>query len=358
MGIDYSKSEYSFESLKQERTTLLSKGSQNSNVSNFLTSLSTKQVRKYEFDDLLSKIFLTYFPKLEKPSLHSSVKIQNNSFDFSLDSYYNKGKEVLFFPVELKHALNMSTVTITEKSATSSSDLPELTLDKQKVKTNYRGKYYEKLVINKIWQPDKKEKTHNTIFFFDWDDTLMCTSFLAPNGQFSGNDLRMNPKDREKLKNLDSLVAEVLKKTTECGDVYIITNAAPGWVEFSAKKYYPSASQYLGKVEVISARGKYDRIYPGDSRQWKLHAFIDSLKDYNKNLVTNLLCFGDSIIEIESTHNLAARFSNVFIKTVKFKENPLPGELHKQLSLVIERFPQIYSSVKNLDIRVEKKEKQ
>ena len=40
------------------------------------------------------------------------------------------------------------------------------------------------------------------------------------------------------------------------------------------------------------------KIYPGDYRQWKSKAFIETIKENNINLLktTNILSFGDSII--------------------------------------------------------------
>ena len=42
------------------------------------------------------------------------------------------------------------------------------------------------------------------------------------------------------------------------------------------------------------------------------------------------------------------------IKTIKFRENPRPDELVKQLELVSDKFEQIYTSIRNLTIRLEK----
>jgi hypothetical protein len=37
------------------------------------------------------------------------------------------------------------------------------------------------LVYQKAWiSPDMKPKTHQTCVIFDWDDTILCTSFLTP----------------------------------------------------------------------------------------------------------------------------------------------------------------------------------
>ena len=56
-------------------------------------------------------------------------------------------------------------------------------------------------------------------------------------------------------------------------------------------------------------------------------------KHINPNLVTNLLCFGDSIFEIKAGKILASKFREAFIKTIKFKEAPKLDDILKQLTL-------------------------
>ena len=65
----------------------------------------------------------------------------------------------------------------------------------------------------------------------------------------------------------------------------------------------------LQKIKIISARGAYEAKFPNDSRRWKHEAFLDMQKKFNSELVTNILCLGDSFIEIEAGHFLAARAS-------------------------------------------------
>ena len=219
-----------------------------------------------------------------------------------------------------------------------------------------RHSYIAKLITKKVWTPSQKEKTHNSLIIFDWDDTLLCTSFLTPKGVYDEN-LILTEKDKEKIAKLEFSVLRLLTIAVEKGDVYIITNAGVGWVEFSAEKYYPSIMPLLQKIRIISARGAYEAKFPNDSRRWKVEAFLDMQKKFNSELVTNILCLGDSFIEIEAGHLLAAKFTQAFIKTVKFRESPKPDELNKQLTLVADQFVGIYSAIKNLTIRVEKKKK-
>ena len=217
-----------------------------------------------------------------------------------------------------------------------------------------RKSYISKLICKKVWVPSQKEKTHNSLIIFDWDDTLLCTSFLTPGGVFNEN-IQLSEIDRGKIRTLEFSVLRLLKIAIEKGDVYIITNAGPGWVEFSAEKFYPSIKTILEKITIISARGEYESKYPGDSRKWKIQTFLNIQKSLNVQLVTNIICLGDSFIEMEAGRILASKFSQAFIKTVKFRENPKPEELNKQLIVVANQFNDIYSTVKNLTIRVEKR---
>jgi hypothetical protein len=219
---------------------------------------------------------------------------------------------------------------------------------------NLRRAYIAKLIYKNVWQPTKIEKDHNTLIIFDWDDTLLCTSFLTPNGVFN-EDIELSDKEHEKIAKLEFAVLRLLTLAIQKGDTYIITNAAPGWVEYSVERFYPSVKQLLEKVTIVSARGDYESMYPGDSRMWKIQAFLKMQKQHDPNLVTNLICLGDSFIEMEAAHVLASKFQQAFIKTIKFRESPKPEELVKQLLLVADQFSTIFSVVKNLTIRVEKK---
>ena len=217
-----------------------------------------------------------------------------------------------------------------------------------------RKSYLAKLISKKVWNPNHKEKKHNSIIIFDWDDTLLPTSFLSPGGTFN-LDIKLSKNDREYFTKIEKEVSNLLNSAIEKGEVFIITNADKGWVEFSAKKFYPSIIDILPKIKIISAREEYGKIYPGDSGKWKIQTFLDLQKYINLNLVTNLLCFGDSIIEIKAGRILASKFREAFIKTIKFKEAPKLDDLLKQLNLVNQQFNYIYSSIKNLTIKVEKK---
>ena len=217
-----------------------------------------------------------------------------------------------------------------------------------------RNSYYTKLISSKILTFQKEPNITN-LFFFDWDDTLMCTSYLAPTGVLDEEDSKQ--VDKNIIKSLDQFVATLLTKTIEKGKVFIVTNAAHGWIEYSSKKLYPLTSKLLKRIKIVSARGLYEKRLPGDYRQWKTMAFIDTIINSNIDLkkTANILCFGDSIIELEATHKLKEIFSDAYIKTIKFKESPQPVELIKELKIILSQFDVILSNIRNLSIKVAKK---
>ena len=225
-----------------------------------------------------------------------------------------------------------------------------------KTANELRNSYIQKLVSKALYLPNNKPKTHNSLIIFDWDDTLLPTSFLTKGGVFN-EDIVLNENDKKKMEKLENSALNLLNNAITKGDVYIITNAGLGWVEYSANRFYPKVYEILSKIQIISARGEWEKAFPGDSRKWKIQTFLSLEKRLNTKLVTNIICLGDSLFEIEAGRVLANCFREAFVKTIKFKEGPKLDELNKQLLLVANQFNSICSAVKNLTIRVEKKKK-
>lgn len=232
----------------------------------------------------------------------------------------------------------------------------EFELKFYKSEQKIRKLYYSKLLLQKVWIPLNDSRRHNSLIIFDWDDTILPTSFLTPRGIFDDKN-ELSPKDQARIHKLEETVKNLLSVAVKNGDIYIITNAGEGWVQFSANKYYPSVVEILNKIKVISARSLYESKYPNDSKKWKIEAFLNIKKNVNNDLITNIICLGDSVFEMEAGRILASKFIHAVIKTIKFRENPKPEELNKQLNLVYNQFNSIYTSSKNLTIRVEKKNK-
>jgi len=217
--------------------------------------------------------------------------------------------------------------------------------------TEIRNSYINKLINMKILklQPSRK---HQSIIIFDWDDTLLCTTFLLKLGVVDTNSEIM-----KSISPLDEMGSQLLLKATACGDTFLITNSEEGWVEYSGKFFMPKTLEVImqKKIQIISARTKFQRRFPSDNHRWKTEAFLELQKKYDPHVITNLICLGDSNIEMDAVHIMAKQFSQVMIKTVKFKEGPQPEELLKQIELVSEKFETIFTKLRNLTVRLEKR---
>ena len=72
-------------------------------------------------------------------------------------------------------------------------------------------------------------------------------------------------------------------------------------------------------VTVISARDKYEKLYPTDFQRWKVEAFLDTKKELDGTAITNIVALGDNIFEIEAAVILGKQFKKAYIKTIKFR---------------------------------------
>ncbi len=372
-----------------EETTNKSTKEKMKSLKSFSTQNLVKIANNHNYEDALADSLETNccsnkskedFNKILNEELYDDIE-ENNSFDEEDEDNYEEEKENedIFEDEtdeekkkrELMVTNNIKTVFIYSKVNKENSEMTNedsrintLSMTVNDYELNFyrngndiRQSYLQKLVSTRVWTPNMKPKQHNSIIIFDWDDTLLPTSFLTPGGVFDEN-IKISSVDNEKLLKLEQAALKLLTDAIEKGKVYIITNAGKGWVEYSAKKFYPSVLPVLEKIKIISARGMYEKIFPGNSRQWKIEAFLNIQKNVNMKLVTNIICIGDSLFEMEAGRILASKFTEAFIKTIKFREAPKLDELLKQLKLVCVQFGTIYSSVKNLTIRVERKKKE
>lgn len=343
----------------------------NKEKNKFFTQMK-KKIKKCEYSTIYKDVFA---PSEKEPELFT-VCIRNSDIEeskrTSLDSIHNdkigfKRKIILiqsnkrYTQLENK-SINSSMSTQAEcnkrpkfKCINDSLDSGEIRVNISKTGEEIRKSYISKLITKDIWQPPTKEKGYNSLFIFDWDDTLLCTSYLTPNGEYNEKNM-ISDGDLHKIKKIETSVKKLLKLAVSKGTTFIITNAAPGWVEYSARKFFPSVIKILSHVNIISARDKYEKKFPGDTRKWKILSFLNILNEIDTNLVTNIICIGDSAIEIEAAHVMATKFKQAYIKTVKFKHSPRLDELYKQINLVIDQFYKIYGSIKNMNIKVTKKE--
>ena len=224
-----------------------------------------------------------------------------------------------------------------------------------KEEKDIRKSYYSKLIYKNIWSPGLKTKSYNSLFIFDWDDTLFPTTSLIKE-ELANIDVNNMPDEIGLLiSTLEEAVINIINLALNKGNVYIITNSSLNWFNYSSNNYFPNLKNIIDKIKVISARDEYGYMNPTDNKIWKKKAFLDLTKDINTNLITNIICYGDSMIELEAAKILASQFNDSCLKTIKFKENPEIEDLIRQLSLIEDKFNFIFSNPKSLSIKIEQK---
>ena len=193
------------------------------------------------------------------------------------------------------------------------------------------------------------------VIFVDWDDTLLCSSYLSGQGFRLDTDMR-NPRGvaiLEEIKDLQACVVATLKLALTQGEVIIITNAETGWVELSAQKFMPDVLPLLQYIHIISARSTYEPVFGNNPLKWKVfilceklslpvfqffllyqfHAFKDKLLPLfaDATLKKNILSFGDSHVEREAVRAVTQGMPSTLCKSIKFAERPSIEQLQRQL---------------------------
>jgi hypothetical protein len=113
----------------------------------------------------------------------------------------------------------------------------------------------------------------------------------------------------------------------------------------------------MKKTKIVSARVMFEDQYPYDTFKWKELAFASlwDLEGYlDKAAITNLVAVGDAEYEMEAAKNFASLSDRCLIKLVKLRECPSFEELRKEIAVVNDKFGYIFSSFKNLTIKLER----
>lgn len=183
-----------------------------------------------------------------------------------------------------------------------------------------------------------------TVIFLDWDDTLLCTTYL---GVFDYMDV--TPAVARQLRYLEVSVEKLLRLAKSLGRVFIVTNAEAGWVEHSAQRFMPKVLPALEGIPVVSARTRFAPIFP-DASIWKTKTFLELHRHLDGHASANLLSVGDGPTEMAAVKALGKQFASARVKTIKFRMQPTPAELQDQLECFAEILEQIVHSGSDLEI--------
>jgi hypothetical protein len=162
-----------------------------------------------------------------------------------------------------------------------------------------------------------------TIFLFDWDDTLMCTHFINLKNQ------NLTEDEQYIVNNLGKVVWKFLKKCSEYGKIIIMTNSSEEWMKKTAVNFLKINEKMFENIKIISTRDKY--LKKGiEKKKWKEIALNELLLKYGDK-IENLICASDSEKDIEVFKNISKENKEINISTIKFKSKPSPLIMIKEI---------------------------
>lgn len=199
---------------------------------------------------------------------------------------------------------------------------------------------------------NKKElqlSPENTMIIIDWDDTLYPSSWLM-NKSIDITNPTSRYKYIENFENLDTHLSKMLLFLLRFGDILIITNAMPTWIELSSS-VLPKTRKVLKNIDIISARERYQN--GNKMSEWKKQTFLDEMiarntyKKYN-----NILSLGDAEFEYNALINLFDKnfIPNKYLKAIKFIKSPDYDTVVEQIKIVHDNIQKICNAKRHLDL--------
>jgi len=194
----------------------------------------------------------------------------------------------------------------------------------------------------------------DTIFIFDWDDTVLPSTWVQGQGLRLDGSSRLTAAQREELAEVARAAAETLAAAKQHGEVVLVTNAQRGWIELSCAKFLPTLLPILENVKLLSARTAYESPEVSSPLEWKLRAFeAEIMRIYGEEgcgRAWNILSLGDSLHEREALMRVTSQLPNCRSKSLKFVERPDISQIVKQHALVTSCFERIVHHDGNLDL--------
>ena len=185
-----------------------------------------------------------------------------------------------------------------------------------------------------------------TIFLFDWDDTLMCTHFINLKNQ------NLTEDEQYIVNNLGKVVWKFLKKCSEYGKIIIMTNSSEEWMKKTAVNFLKINEKMFENIKIISTRDKY--LKKGiEKKKWKEIALNELLLKYGDK-IENLICASDSEKDIEVFKNISKENKEINISTIKFKSKPSPLIMIKEIKYLSNFLYETIGSNKNYYLIKEK----
>jgi hypothetical protein len=200
---------------------------------------------------------------------------------------------------------------------------------------------------------NSNSKATECLIIYDWDDTILPTSWLRSLGYLSNNisDMIGTPPPNlpghvaSMMRLIEDATVENFRQAMSLGRVIIITNSSCLWVPFTAKRFFPKLSQIIetGGFEVYSARpaqaenaGPNYVYLPSMAVTWKTDKFREMLGSTSYQTCVSI---GDGFAERCAV--LAVANSRMSGKAVRFPLQPSGAVLLEQLKIMLKNLEDV-----------------
>lgn len=197
------------------------------------------------------------------------------------------------------------------------------------------------------------------LILFDFDDTLVCSTFLTQlfNKQ-SGNNYA--DVKNELLLSIEAKATNLLASAMGKGRTKIVSNAEHAWITYVLDNFFPALRLYIkaNQIEIISARQLYQDVHQ-DSFKWKEDCFRQEIKQHlltvkDKNNFM-LISIGDGLFERIACKIVAAEF-NIPYCSLKLLDAPSPQLLCHQLDVITRCFAELIANPLNQSTTAQSKQ--
>jgi hypothetical protein len=218
-----------------------------------------------------------------------------------------------------------------------------------------------------VGRKKKRYSSTKPLIIFDYDDTILPTSFLNRRGlKLSSTDDEVTAEQDVKsaLDEYSLVVNKTLNMARRIGHVLIVTNAEDRWISLTVKKFMPLSADLIEQFQHISARSMFEPTGLFTPISWKQSAFRMVVEEYLAAVVggkagsggegPQVISLGDSAHEREAVLKVAKDFVNqITVKSLKFMEKPDMESLKKEHILIQECLRDIVKHVGNLDLCIQ-----
>mmetsp|Transcript_54366 Transcript_54366/g.129550 ORF Transcript_54366/g.129550 Transcript_54366/m.129550 type:complete len:419 (+) Transcript_54366:68-1324(+) len=193
-------------------------------------------------------------------------------------------------------------------------------------------------------------KHQETVIVFDWDDTLLPTSWLERIHALSAG-APLRPDMQRQILALTAACASTLHLAATLGTVVIVTNSAPGWLDQSCQLFMPQLCQHMRGFQVFAKPSHAPLTF-------KMMTFQRECRQYR-----NVISVGDGDAERVASLRLQAGSIDRkkawqgegdaprCVKSVKLIELPTCQQLVQQQEMLQVRLPDIVAFKGNLDLK-------